>query len=156
MNAEIPFDKTERFPSAWEHGDERYVRDTNEWVARCRARVLQLDVVLKVEEADSMVWDMCQLERWRVMVPEKAADQLYQPIPTRSKSPATSAADKPIGARSPIVGTPEHRNTWSRNVSMMRRWVAPAQPRRSFALRCPQDGAQGTHRLLGYSVLYDL
>ena len=45
MNAESPFDKTERFPSAWEHGDERYVRDTNEWVARCRARVLQLDVV---------------------------------------------------------------------------------------------------------------
>jgi len=87
MNAEIPFDKTERFPSAWEHGDERYVRDTNEWVARCRARVLQLDVVLKVEEADSMVWDMCQLERWRVMVPEKAADQLYQPIPTRSNKP---------------------------------------------------------------------
>jgi len=55
-----------------------------------------------------MVWDMCQLERWRVMVQEKAADQLYQPIPTRSKSPATSAADKPIGARRPIVGTPEH------------------------------------------------
>ena len=45
MNAESPFDKSERFPSAWEHGDERYVRDTNEWVARCRARVLQLDVV---------------------------------------------------------------------------------------------------------------
>lgn len=42
---------------------------------------------LKVEEADSMVWDMCQLERWRVMVQEKAADQLYQPIPTRSNKP---------------------------------------------------------------------
>ncbi len=87
MSPDKPFDETERLPSSWEKGEEPYIRNTDEWVARCRARVLQLDVVLKVEEADSLVWEMSQLERWRVMVPEKAADQLYQPIPPRPSKP---------------------------------------------------------------------
>ena len=80
MNSESPFDKTERFPSVWDQTIESYLKSTDEWVARCRARVLQLDAVLKTDEADKLVWEMSQLERWRVMAPERAADQLYRPI----------------------------------------------------------------------------
>ena len=80
MSSESPFDKTERFPSVGDQAIQPYLKSTDEWVARCRARVLQVDTVLKTDEADKLVWEMSQLERWRAMGPETAADQLYQRI----------------------------------------------------------------------------
>ena len=56
LSSDSPFDKTERFPSVWDQTIEPYLKSTDEWVARCRARVLQLDAVLKTDEADALVW----------------------------------------------------------------------------------------------------
>ena len=76
MSSDPPSVKTER----WDQTIETYLKSTDEWVARCRARVLQLDAVLKTDEADKLVWEMSQLQRWRAMGPERAADQLCHPI----------------------------------------------------------------------------
>ena len=64
----------------WEGGAADYVKDTAEWIARCLARVSELDPMLKAEEAEATVDDMSQLQRWRLMSPERAAEQLYAPI----------------------------------------------------------------------------
>ena len=61
-----------------------YVRDSNEWIARCVARVLELDPIIKREEAHRSVSELAGLERWRLMKPEAAAEQLYAPIRPRS------------------------------------------------------------------------
>ena len=64
---------------------EEYVRDTDEWIARCVARVLELDPIIKAEEARRSVADLASLERWRLMKPEAAAEQLYTPIKVRAE-----------------------------------------------------------------------
>lgn len=74
------FERTERIPVERVHSDGEYVRDTGEWIARCVARVLQLDPIIKAEEARRSVTDLAELERWRLMKPEAAAEQLYTPI----------------------------------------------------------------------------
>ena len=86
MSPDSPFDRTERIPSVREQTIEPYLENTDAWVARCRARVLQLDAVLKTDEADALVWEMSQLERWRVMGPERVADQLYPPAVCAGRS----------------------------------------------------------------------
>jgi hypothetical protein len=79
------FERTERIPvERLQTGDE-YVRDTDEWVARCVARVLQLDPIIKAEEARRSVGDLAALDRWRLMKPEAAAEQLYTPIKLRAE-----------------------------------------------------------------------
>ncbi|MEO8835125.1 MAG: hypothetical protein ABI364_00135, partial [Caldimonas sp.] len=60
-----------------------YVRDTGEWIARCVKRVLELDPIIKADEAQRSVADLAALERWRLMKPEAAAEQLYTPIRPR-------------------------------------------------------------------------
>ncbi len=77
------FERTERIPVERVHTAEEYVRDTDEWIARCVARVLQLDPIIKADEARRSVADLAALERWRLMKPEAAADQLYTPIKPR-------------------------------------------------------------------------
>lgn len=84
MSSEPPFDKIVRSPPAGDRPREPYFGNTDQWVARCRARLLQLDALLKTDEADAIVWEMSQLERWRVMEPEQAADQIYRPVITRA------------------------------------------------------------------------
>ena len=80
--AESPFEQTMRIPVGRFDAGE-YVRDTGEWIARCVARVLQLDPIIKAEEAQRSVTDLAALERWRLMKPEAAAEQLYTPIKPR-------------------------------------------------------------------------
>lgn len=77
------FEKTERIPVERIQTAEEYVRDTGEWIARCVARVLQLDPIIKADEARRSVTDLAELERWRLMKPETAAEQLYTPIKPR-------------------------------------------------------------------------
>jgi hypothetical protein len=77
------FERTERIPVERVHSADEYVRDTGEWIARCVARVLQLDPIIKADEARRSVGDLAELERWRLMKPEAAADQLYTPIKPR-------------------------------------------------------------------------
>ncbi len=79
MNSDS-FEKTVQLPVSWDHASAGYVRDSAEWIARCLARVSHLDPILKADEAQAAVLDMSRLERWRVMSPEAAADQLYSPI----------------------------------------------------------------------------
>jgi hypothetical protein len=74
------FERTERIPVERVHSAEEYVRETDEWIARCVARVLQLDPIIKTDEAARSVTELAQLERWRLMKPEAAAEQLYTPI----------------------------------------------------------------------------
>ena len=62
---------------------EEYVRDSDEWIARCVARVLELDPIIKADDARRSVTDLAALERWRLMKPEAAAEQLYTPIKVR-------------------------------------------------------------------------
>ena len=78
------FEQTERIPVQRPAGDAEYVRDNDEWIARCVTRVLQLDPIIKTEEARRSVGDLAALERWRLMKPEAAAEQLYTPIKPRS------------------------------------------------------------------------
>jgi len=77
------FEKTERIPVERVQTAEEYVRDTDEWIARCVARVLALDPIIKREEAERSVSELAGLERWRLLKPEAAADQLYTPIRPR-------------------------------------------------------------------------
>ena len=79
------FERTERIPVERVHTAEEYVRDTDEWIARCVARVLQLDPIIKAEEARRSVADLAALERWRLMKPEAAAEQLYTPVKVRAE-----------------------------------------------------------------------
>jgi hypothetical protein len=74
------FERTERIPVERMQTAEEYVRDNDEWIARCVARVLQLDPIIKADEARRSVTDLAALERWRLMKPEAAAEQLYTPI----------------------------------------------------------------------------
>jgi hypothetical protein len=77
------FERTERIPVERIQTAGEYVRDTGEWIARCVARVLQLDPIIKADEARRSVTDLAELERWRLMKPEAAAEQLYTPIKPR-------------------------------------------------------------------------
>jgi hypothetical protein len=77
------FERTERIPVERIQAPGEYVRDTDEWVARCVARVLALDPIIKREEAERSVGELAALERWRLMKPEAAAEQLYTPIRPR-------------------------------------------------------------------------
>ena len=78
------FEKTERIPVERLQSSGDYVRDNDEWVARCVGRVLQLDPIIKADEARRSVTDLSELERWRLMRPEAAAEQLYTPIKPRA------------------------------------------------------------------------
>ena len=77
------FERTERIPVERIQAPGEYVRDNDEWIARCVARVLALDPIIKAEEARRSVGELAELERWRMMKPEAAADQLYTPIGPR-------------------------------------------------------------------------
>ncbi|HEV7578720.1 MAG TPA: hypothetical protein VGO85_22015 [Caldimonas sp.] len=77
------FERTERIPVERIQTAGEYVRDNDEWIARCVARVLALDPIIKSEEARRSVGELAELERWRVMKPEAAAEQLYTPIRPR-------------------------------------------------------------------------
>ncbi|MEO8312563.1 MAG: hypothetical protein ABI520_15440 [Caldimonas sp.] len=83
LGDEARFERTERIPVERIQAEGEYVRDNDEWVARCVARVLALDPIIKAEEARRSVGELAELERWRVMKPEAAADQLYTPIRPR-------------------------------------------------------------------------
>jgi hypothetical protein len=77
------FERTERIPVERVQTAEDYVRDSDEWISRCVARVLQLDPIIKGDEAQRSVADLARLDRWRLMKPEAAAEQLYTPIKPR-------------------------------------------------------------------------
>jgi len=77
------FERTERIPVERVQTAEEYVRDSDEWIARCVGRVLELDPIIKADEARRSVTDLAALERWRLMKPETAAEQLYTPIKLR-------------------------------------------------------------------------
>jgi hypothetical protein len=77
------FERTERIPVERVQAAGEYVRDDDEWIARCVRRVLELDPIIKAEEAHRSVAELAGLERWRVMKPEAAAEQLYTPIKPR-------------------------------------------------------------------------
>ena len=79
------FERTERIPVERVQTADEYVRDTDEWIARCVARVLQLDPIIKADEAHRSVSDLAALDRWRLMKPEAAAEQLYTPIKLRAE-----------------------------------------------------------------------
>jgi hypothetical protein len=83
MAAETPFEKTTRLTPAWNVDAAGYVKDNSEWIARCLSRVTALDPALPMDEAQKAVDDLSRLERWRIMAPEAAAEQLYAPIKPR-------------------------------------------------------------------------
>lgn len=78
------FERTERIPVERITASGDYVRDDDTWVARCVTRVLELDPIIRREEAERSVGDLATLERWRTMRPEAAAEQLYTPIRPRT------------------------------------------------------------------------
>jgi len=83
LGDESRFERTERIPVERIQAAGEYVRDNDEWIARCVARVLALDPIIKADEARRSVVELAELERWRLMKPEAAADQLYAPIAPR-------------------------------------------------------------------------
>ena len=83
LDDEASYERTERIPVERIQGTGEYVRDTDEWIARCVARVLVLDPIIKADEARRSVGELAEHERWRLMKPEAAADQLYTPIGPR-------------------------------------------------------------------------
>jgi hypothetical protein len=74
------FERTERIPVERLTTGGEYVRDNDEWIARCLHRVLELDPIIRADEARRSVGELAGLERWRLMKPEAAAEQLYTPI----------------------------------------------------------------------------
>jgi hypothetical protein len=88
MATDSNYERTSRLTPAFEASAADYVKDTDEWIARCRARVQALDPMLGDHEADAAVRELAALERWRVLKPEAAADQLYAPVkPTPPGTP---------------------------------------------------------------------
>ena len=83
LGQDVSFERTERIPVERIQAPGEYVRDSDEWIARCVARVLALDPLIKPEEAHRSVSELAQHERWRLMKPEAAAEQLYAPIRPR-------------------------------------------------------------------------
>lgn len=83
MESETPFEKTTRLTPAWSLDAAHYVKDTTAWIARCLARVIALDPLLPDAEAEATVRELSLLERWRVLAPEAAAEQLYAPVKPR-------------------------------------------------------------------------
>ena len=83
LGEDVDFERTERIPVERLQAAGEYVRDTDEWVARCVARVLALDPIIQSDEAHRSVSELAALERWRLMKPEAAAEQLYAPIRPR-------------------------------------------------------------------------
>jgi hypothetical protein len=83
LGEDAHFERTERIPVERIQAPGEYVRDTDEWIARCVARVLTLDPIIGREEAHRSVSELATLERWRLMKPEAAAEQLYTPIKPR-------------------------------------------------------------------------
>ncbi len=83
FEGESSFERTERIPVERVQVGGEYVRDNDEWVARCVRRVLELDPIIKADEAHRSVAELADLERWRLMKPEAAAEQLYTPIKPR-------------------------------------------------------------------------
>jgi hypothetical protein len=83
LGSESSFERTERIPVERVQAAGEYVRDNDEWIARCVGRVLELDPIIKAEEARRSVAELAGLERWRLMRPEAAAEQLYTPIKPR-------------------------------------------------------------------------
>lgn len=79
------FERTERIPVERITASADYVRDDAEWIARCVRRVLELDPIIRREEAERSVTDLATLERWRTLRPEAAAEQLYTPIKPRDE-----------------------------------------------------------------------
>ena len=77
---ESSFEKTERIPVERLTTGGEYVRDNDEWIARCLHRVLELDPIIRNDEASRSITELAGLERWRLMKPEAAAEQLYTPI----------------------------------------------------------------------------
>lgn len=77
---ESGFERTERIPVERLTSGGEYVRETDEWIARCVGRVLELDPIIRADEARRSVAGLAGLERWRMMKPEAAAEQLYTPI----------------------------------------------------------------------------
>jgi len=80
---DVRFERTVRIPVERVEVPGEYVRDNDEWIARCVARVLALDPIIRHEEAHRSVSELAELERWRLMKPEAAAEQLYTPIKPR-------------------------------------------------------------------------
>jgi hypothetical protein len=83
LGQDVHFERTERIPVERVQAAGEYVRDSDEWVARCVGRVLELDPILRPEEAERSVRELAELDRWRLMKPEAAAEQLYTPIKPR-------------------------------------------------------------------------
>jgi hypothetical protein len=79
MASDPSYEKTSRLTPAWT-ADANYVKDTDEWIARCLKRVQALDPVISEADAEKAVRELAGLERWRVLVPEDAAEQLYKPV----------------------------------------------------------------------------
>ena len=79
MATDPSYERTARLPPAWTT-DAGYVKDTSEWIARCLRRVQALDPLIGADEAEKTVRDLAELERWRVLNPEEAAEQLYTPV----------------------------------------------------------------------------
>jgi hypothetical protein len=83
LGASSRFERTERIPVERIQAEGEYVRDNDEWIARCVGRVLELDPIIKADEARRSVSELASLDRWRLMKPEAAAEQLYTPIKPR-------------------------------------------------------------------------
>jgi hypothetical protein len=83
FESDSTFERTERIPVDRMPVEGEYVRDNDEWLARCVRRVLELDPIIKPDEAHRSVAELARLERWRLMKPEAAAEQLYTPIKPR-------------------------------------------------------------------------
>ncbi|HUP09840.1 MAG TPA: hypothetical protein VMU47_21965 [Caldimonas sp.] len=79
MASDPNYERTARLPPTWT-ADAGYVKDTAEWIARCLKRVQALDPVIGAEDAEKTVRELSELERWRVLNPEDAAEQLYTPV----------------------------------------------------------------------------
>ena len=91
MTTDPSYERTARLPPAWTT-DAGYVKDTSEWIARCLKRVQALDPLIGADEAEKTVRDLADLERWRVLNPEEAAEQLYMPSAPRRAAASEKSA----------------------------------------------------------------
>jgi hypothetical protein len=66
-------------PSSY-HWQRSPVPLTAEWAERCFVQLIALDPLLDHDEARTLAADMAERQHWRNMLPEQAAEALFQPI----------------------------------------------------------------------------
>lgn len=72
----VDFERTTPEPSRWDQDDAKYVRSTDEWIARCAARMTGRWADVTFEQAFAVAQQLSLQDTVRALSPEQVADDI--------------------------------------------------------------------------------